>query len=75
MKILIVGAGAVGSIVASRLSRERHDVTLIEADDRKIAAAQQRRRVRHHGLYQFVSQGGRHERGIRHLSYQDGCQR
>jgi trk system potassium uptake protein TrkA len=40
MKILIVGAGAVGSIVASRLSRERHDVTLIESDDRMIAAAQ-----------------------------------
>lgn len=41
MKILIVGAGAVGSIVAQRLSREQHDVTLIEADDRHVAHAQE----------------------------------
>lgn len=33
MKIIIVGAGAVGSIVAQRLSGENHDVTLIEADE------------------------------------------
>jgi len=33
MKIIIVGAGAVGSIVAQRLAGENHDVTLIEADE------------------------------------------
>jgi trk system potassium uptake protein TrkA len=40
MKIIIVGAGAVGSIVAHRLSGENHDVTLIESDTRVIADAQ-----------------------------------
>ena len=33
MRIIIVGAGAVGSIVAQRLSGENHDVVLIEADE------------------------------------------
>ena len=33
MKIIIVGAGAVGSIVAQKLSAENHDVTLIEAQE------------------------------------------
>ena len=41
MRILIVGAGAVGSIVAGRLSREQHDVTLIEADEANVARAQE----------------------------------
>jgi trk system potassium uptake protein TrkA len=40
MKIIIVGAGAVGSLVARRLSRERHDVTVIESHDGIVAAAQ-----------------------------------
>jgi len=41
VKIIIVGAGAVGSIVAKRLSRENHDVTLIEANEAVVAEAQQ----------------------------------
>lgn len=41
MKIIIVGAGAVGSIVAERLAGEFHDVTLIEADERIAREAQQ----------------------------------
>lgn len=32
MRIIIVGAGAVGSIVANRLSSANHDVVMIEAD-------------------------------------------
>ena len=40
MKIIIVGAGAVGSNLAERLSGENHDVTLIEADESIVAAAQ-----------------------------------
>lgn len=40
MKIIIVGAGAVGSLVARRLSGEQHDVILIEAEDDIVAAAQ-----------------------------------
>ncbi len=40
MKIIIVGAGAVGTIVADRLSSENHDVTLIESDPKVIEAAQ-----------------------------------
>ena len=34
MKIIIVGAGAVGSIVAQKLSAENHDVTLIESEEK-----------------------------------------
>ncbi len=41
MKIIIVGAGAVGSIVAERLSRGENDVVLIEADEQVVAEAQQ----------------------------------
>jgi trk system potassium uptake protein TrkA len=41
MKIIIVGAGAVGSIVARRLSHERHDVILIESEDEIVREAQQ----------------------------------
>ncbi len=41
MKIIIVGAGAVGSIVAERLSRANHDVILIEAEDSVVAEAQE----------------------------------
>jgi trk system potassium uptake protein TrkA len=33
MKIVIVGAGAVGSLVAQRLAGDFHDVTLIEANE------------------------------------------
>jgi len=40
MKIIIVGAGAVGSIVAQKLSAENHDVTLIETEDRAVANVQ-----------------------------------
>ena len=41
MKIIIVGAGAVGSIVAERLSRGENDVTLIEADEQVVSEAQE----------------------------------
>ena len=40
MKIIIVGAGAVGSIVAQKLSVENHDVTLIESDEKAVASVQ-----------------------------------
>jgi trk system potassium uptake protein TrkA len=40
MKIIIVGAGAVGSIVAQKLSAENHDVTLIESEDRAVSNVQ-----------------------------------
>ena len=36
MKIIIVGAGAVGSIVAERLSRGENDVVLIESDEQSF---------------------------------------
>ncbi len=41
MKIIIVGAGAVGSIVAERLAEGRHDVTLLEANEAIVAEAQE----------------------------------
>jgi trk system potassium uptake protein TrkA len=40
VKIIIVGAGAVGSIVAQKLSTENHDVTLIESDEKAVASVQ-----------------------------------
>jgi trk/ktr system potassium uptake protein len=41
MKIVIVGAGAVGSLVAERLAGDFHNVTMIEADEAIAAQAQQ----------------------------------
>lgn len=40
MKIIIVGAGAVGSIIAERLSAAHHDVTLIESEERAFSQTQ-----------------------------------
>ena len=40
MKIIIVGAGAVGSHLAERLSRENHDVTVIETDKERMRRLQ-----------------------------------
>ncbi|MBR1733248.1 MAG: NAD-binding protein, partial [Alloprevotella sp.] len=36
MKIIIAGAGAVGTHLAKLLSRERHDITLIDADASRL---------------------------------------
>lgn len=41
MRIVIVGAGAVGSHLAERLSGEGQDVVIIEADPRKAAEVQE----------------------------------
>ena len=41
MRIVIVGAGAVGSSLADRLSGEGQDVVIIEADRRKAAEVQE----------------------------------
>ncbi len=35
-KIIIVGAGEVGSFLASKLSGEQHDVTVIEQNSKKV---------------------------------------
>ena len=40
MRIVIVGAGAVGSYLAEKLSFEGQDVTVIESDPERAAAAQ-----------------------------------
>ena len=45
MKILIVGAGQVGYFLCDRLSREGHEVTLIDQDAEKIERAQDRLNV------------------------------
>lgn len=39
MKIIIAGAGAVGSHLASLLSKENHDIVLIDADEQKMSDA------------------------------------
>ena len=40
MRIVIIGAGAVGSHMAARLSRENHDVTVIESDRERMRILQ-----------------------------------
>ena len=42
MRIVIVGAGAVGSYLAARLSSEGQDVVVIESDERHAARLQER---------------------------------
>ena len=37
MRIIVIGAGEVGSYVAERLSGEHHDITLVERDRRRTA--------------------------------------
>ncbi len=39
MRIIVIGAGEVGSYVAERLSREHHDVVVVEQDRRRLADA------------------------------------
>jgi len=39
MHILIIGAGDIGFQLARRLSQEKHDITMIEADPRKVKRA------------------------------------
>ena len=36
MKIIIAGAGAVGTHLAKLLSRERHDITLMDENPEKL---------------------------------------
>ncbi|MGQ9655946.1 MAG: NAD-binding protein, partial [Thermodesulfobacteriota bacterium] len=36
MSIIIIGAGEVGYNVASRLSRERKDIVVIDKDEQKV---------------------------------------
>lgn len=45
MKILIVGAGQVGYFLCDRLSREGHEVTLVDQGEEKIERAQDRLNV------------------------------
>ena len=45
MRILIVGAGQVGYFLCDRLSREGHEVTLIDKDIEKVERAQDRLNV------------------------------
>jgi trk system potassium uptake protein TrkA len=37
MKILIAGAGEVGTHLAKMLSRERHDIVLMDEDEEKLS--------------------------------------
>jgi len=39
MQILIIGAGDIGFQLAKRLSQEKHDITMIEADPQKVKRA------------------------------------
>ena len=39
MNILIIGAGDIGFQLAKRLSQEKHDITMIEADPQKVKRA------------------------------------
>ena len=39
MRILIIGAGDIGFQLAKQLSQQNHDITMIEADPRKVTRA------------------------------------
>ena len=39
MRVLIAGAGEVGTHLAKMLSKEKHDITLMDTDDHKLAFA------------------------------------
>ncbi|MEM7031105.1 MAG: Trk system potassium transporter TrkA [Chloroflexota bacterium] len=39
MRILIIGAGDIGFQLANRLSRQKHDITMIEADPQRVKRA------------------------------------
>mgnify|MGYP001980898168 CR=1 FL=1 len=41
VRIIVVGAGEVGTYVADRLSRQDHDVVLIEADRERFQRLEQ----------------------------------
>ena len=51
MRIVIVGAGAVGSSLAERLTGEGQDVAIIEADREKAAEVQEIHDHDHHGQW------------------------
>lgn len=42
MKIIIVGAGKVGYVLAHMLSNEKHDVTVVERDESRIETVEER---------------------------------
>ncbi len=46
MKIIILGAGQVGSSLAEILTGERHDITLVDVDDRRLNEFQNRLDIR-----------------------------
>ncbi|MDX1570239.1 MAG: Trk system potassium transporter TrkA [Xanthomonadales bacterium] len=46
MKIIILGAGQVGSSVASRLSREENDITVVDVDPGKLRELQDKLDIR-----------------------------
>ncbi|NOQ78768.1 MAG: Trk system potassium transporter TrkA, partial [Gammaproteobacteria bacterium] len=46
MKILILGAGQVGSSLAENLANEDNDITVVDLDGRKLATLQDRLDIR-----------------------------
>ena len=46
MKIIIIGAGQVGSTLAENLAREYHDITLIDLDETRLQFIQDHHDIR-----------------------------
>jgi len=46
VKIVVLGAGQVGSTVAHSLSREENDITIVDTDARRLKELQNRLDVR-----------------------------
>ena len=46
MKIIIIGAGQVGSTLAENLAREYHDITLIDLDEARLQFIQDHHDIR-----------------------------
>src|SRR4249919_1152488 len=68
MKILILGAGQVGSSVAAALASERNDITVVETDHQRLRELAEKLDIRtivgHASLPSILAQAGAEEAGL-----------
>ena len=68
MKILILGAGQVGSSVAAALATERNDITVVDTDHQRLRELAEKLDIRtvvgHASLPSVLAQAGAEEAGM-----------